>query len=118
MWTRLPPALALSLFACGGKDDGTDSSCIEGAAEPSVQVVVTDSVGTPLNDATVTWSDGGGAEPCDLVGTNFLCGFDNTGTLTITGEAPGHVSQSVEVNVTSDGCHAVTELLSLRLEPA
>ena len=116
---RLRPVLALAAFvaACGGTDKGTDSSCIEGAAEPSVQVVVTDATGSPLSDANVTWSAGGEAQDCDLVSNQFLCGMDDTGTITITGSAPGHVDKSEDITVESDGCHAITELTTLRLDP-
>ena len=109
--------LAVAAVACGGTDKGTDSSCIEGAAEPSVQAVVTDATGSPLSDASVTWNNGGAESDCDFVGTQFLCGFDDTGTITITGSAPGHVTQSLAVEVGSDGCHAITELVTLRLDP-
>jgi len=116
--TRWLPTLAVLALGCGGTDKGTDSSCIEDAAEPSVQVVVTDSLGSPLSDAAVTWNAGGAEADCDLVGNQFLCGFDDTGALTVTGSAPGHVTQSLEVDVASDGCHAITELVTLRLDPA
>lgn len=117
LFHRQLPLLALITVACGGTDKGTDSSCIDGAAEPSVQVVVTDATGSPLSDAAVTWSNGGAEADCDLVGNQFLCGFDDTGTLSITGSASGHVTQTVDVEVGSDGCHAITELITLRLDP-
>jgi hypothetical protein len=116
--TRLAIALALFGMACGGTDKGTDSSCIEGAAEPSVQLVVTDATGGALGNATVTWSNGGAEEPCDQVSNQFLCGMDETGEITVTGSADGYVTQSKTVTVESDGCHAITAQEVLRLEEA
>ena len=115
--TKILLALSLAAVACGD-DKGADSACIEDAAMPSVQAVVTDAVGSPLADATVTWSSGGSdPEPCDAVGNQFLCGMDETGTLSVTGAAPDHVSQTVDVTVESDGCHAITQTQTFRLDP-
>ncbi len=110
--------IALLASACGGDTDkGTDSACIEGAAQDSVQIVVTTLEGTALSEAVVTWNNGGDEQACDQVGNQHLCGRDVTGSVTVTGTAEGYVSQSKTVTVESDGCHAITVQEVLRLEP-
>jgi len=108
-------ALSTALLVACGSDKGTDSACIEGAAMPSVQAVVTDMTASPIADATVTWSTGGGDNDCDQVDTQFLCGMDETGTVSVTAAAPGYVTQTVDFNVESDGCHAITEEYAFRM---
>ena len=108
---------AVLAAACGGDDDkGTDSACIEGAAQDSVQVVVTDLEGAALPDAVVTWNNGGDEQECDKVGNQHLCGRDVIGTVTVTGTADGYAPLSKTVTVESDGCHAITVQDVLRLE--
>ena len=113
-----PRLLALSVvLAIGcGSDKGSDSACIEGAAMPSVQAVVTDMTASPIADAAVTWSTGGDETPCDQVDTQFLCGMDELGTVSVTASAPGFVTQTVDFDVQSDGCHAITEEYAFRME--
>jgi len=112
-----PRLLALSLtFLVGcGNDKGNDSACIEGAAMPSVQVVVTDMTAATLADATVTWSTGGEETPCDQVDTQFLCGMDEAGTVTVTASAPGYITQTIDYTVKSDGCHVITVEEAIRM---
>jgi hypothetical protein len=110
--------IALLAAACGGDTDkGTDSACIEGAAQDSVQVVVTDLEGTALPDAVVTWNNGGDEQDCDQVGNQHLCGRDVIGQVAVTGTAEGYESQTKTVDVETDGCHAITVQDVLRLEP-
>lgn len=109
-------ALALAT-ACGGDTDkGTDSACIEGAAQDSVLLAITDMNGTPIEGAVATWNNGGDEQECDQVSNNYLCGRDVTGEITVTGTAEGYQSTSKTVTVESDGCHAITEQEVLRLE--
>ncbi len=107
--------LSLPLLVACGSDKGNDSACIEGAAMPSVQVVVTDMTAATLPDATVTWSTGGAETPCDQVGAEFLCGMDETGTVSVTASAPGYVTQTIDYTVESDGCHAITAEDAIRM---
>tara|TARA_B100001093_G_scaffold126854_1_gene119404 strand:+ start:76 stop:420 length:345 start_codon:yes stop_codon:yes gene_type:complete len=110
-------SIALLAAACGGDTDkGTDSACIEGAAQDSVQVTVTDSLSAPLPDAVVTWNNGGEEQPCDAIGTQHLCGRDIVGTVSVTGTAEGYTPKTITVDVESDGCHAITVREALRLD--
>lgn len=104
------------LSAC--KDDKGDSGCLDGAAEPSVQVVVTDIEAAPLTDALVQFSDNGGpAEDCDFADNTWLCGMDVTGTVEVQASAPEHIPQTETFEVESDGCHAITVSHAFRLIP-
>lgn len=113
---RILAVAALSVGCGGDTEKETDSACIEGAAQDSVQVVVTDLEGNALPDAVVTWDNGGGAQPCEPIGNQHLCGRDDVGEITVSASADGFVSASKTVTVESDGCHAITVGEVFRLE--
>ena len=109
------PMLTAALTIACGKDKGTDSACNEGAAMPSVQVVVTDMTASPIADATATWSNGGAENPCEFLQSQFLCGMDDLGAISVTATASGYATQTVDFDVQSDGCHAITEEYAFRM---
>jgi hypothetical protein len=112
--------LTVGLVTAGCKEKEGDSSiaCDESAVA-SVQVIVTDSSAGPIDGATVTWSAGGESGDCESVeGTTLVCGWDVTGEMTLTATAAGYVDQTQTVSVESDGCHAITENATFRLDPA
>jgi hypothetical protein len=104
--------------ACKDKDgDSGEELACDTSASASVNVVVTDTLAEPLTDASVTWSvDGGEPAPCDSFGTQFACGWEVAGTLTITASAPGYLSQTQDVVVEQGQCHVESQNLTLRLE--
>ena len=104
--------------ACKDKagDSGGDISC-DTSASASVNVVVTDTLAAPLTGASVTWAlEGGEPALCEAFGTQFACGWEVAGTLTITASAPGYLSQSQDVVVEQGQCHVESQNLTLRLE--
>lgn len=112
--------LTVGLVTTGCKDKEGDSSiACDDSAVASVQVIVTDSSAGPIDGATVTWSAGGESGDCESVeGTTLVCGWDVTGEMTLTASAAGYVEQTQTVTVESDGCHAITENATFRLDPA
>lgn len=111
-------ALVLATAGCKDKEGDSSVACDESAVA-SVQVIVTDSSAGPIDGATVSWSAGGESGDCESVeGTTLVCGWDVTGEMTLTATAAGYVDQTQTVNVESDGCHAITENATFRLDPA
>jgi hypothetical protein len=81
-------------------------------------VTVVDATGASVTDATVTYSvDGAAALNCDLVGSVYDCGFEQSGTLTITAtRGTTSATKPVVVTRTNDGCsHVVTQKVTLTL---
>ena len=103
----------LAISACSE----TDVACTT-EARASTMVTVVDATGASVTDATVTYSvDGAAAQNCDLLGSVYNCGFEQSGTLTITAtRGTTSATKSVVVTRTTDGCsHVVTEKVTLTL---
>jgi hypothetical protein len=115
-------ALAL-LSACGlpGGPACTDE------ARASVQVTVVDDGGNPVPSPTVTFTSAqnAAAQPCDTFpgsgdDTTFVCGFEVSGDVTVHASADpvnyAPAEKTVTVAETDDGCHVVTQEISLTLQ--
>jgi hypothetical protein len=126
----LAPLAALSLLVACGDKDAEDSgpggvACTE-EARSSVTVALVDAAGAPIPaeaEPVVEYAvDGGAAVPCDSLdgGASFVCGYEVDGALTISASATGFApaSEVVEVPMTEDGCHVVSQSLTLALSPA
>jgi hypothetical protein len=115
---RAAASLAIAaLSACSGKGD-TAVAC-DTSAVASVQVIVTDATANILNGATVTYSvDGGAAAACDAFNSQYVCGWEVAGEITVTAEVEGYAPGSQTVTVQKGECHVETENLTLRLDPA
>lgn len=110
-------AAALAAAACTGKDDS--AVACDTSAVASVQVVVTDATANVLDGATVTYSVGGGAPAaCESFGSQYVCGWEVAGEITVTAAVEGYVTGSQTVVVAQGTCHVETQDLTLRLDPA
>lgn len=106
--------LALALGGCG--DKGDSGLVCDTSAAASVQVVVTDATANVLPDATVTYAVGGGAsQPCEALGSQYICGWEVSGVLTVTAAVSGFEAQSQDVTVPAGTCHVETQNVTLRL---
>lgn len=94
--------------------------CDESGAASSVTVSVFDASGNAYPPDDVTYSvDGGSERSCDDLGdgTEFVCGWDETGDFTITVYDGGMTwTEQVEVGSSFDGCHAQSEFVDIWLE--
>lgn len=95
------------------------AACTE-EARASVQVTLVDDLGGFPNGVSVTMQQAGqDEEPCSDFGTAgvVVCGYEIEGEITVRAEAPGHgpAEETVLVERTSDGCHVVTEEVTLVL---
>ncbi|MCC7072412.1 MAG: hypothetical protein IT383_13875 [Deltaproteobacteria bacterium] len=89
-------------------------------ARASVQVTLVDDLGSFPNGVSVTMQQQGqDEEPCSDFGTagTVVCGYEVEGEITVRAEAPGHGpdEETVLVERTPDGCHVVTEEVTLVL---
>lgn len=111
--------LALSLTGCDlSKDTGDGQDCTT-IAIVSAQVVLLDDSGAAIEGADVTVTDdSGNTQDCEESSGQYLCGWEMTGDLTISAEADGYQPGSTAVTVASDGCHPITEDVTLTLSPA
>ena len=103
----------LAMSACSE----TDVACTT-EARASTMVTVVDATGASVTDAIVTYSvDGAAAQNCDLIGAAYSCGFEQSGTLTITAtRGTNSATKAFVVTKTTDGCsHVVTEKVALTL---
>lgn len=113
-------ALLLSLAGAviGCLEFGT--SCTE-EARASVQVTLLDDLGNFPNGVSVTMEPAGQEEqPCSDFGTTngeVVCGYEQEGEITVRATAPGYgpAEETVLVGRTDDGCHVVTERVTLVL---
>lgn len=94
-------------------------ACTE-EARASVQVTLVDDLGGFPNGVSVTMQqEGQDEEPCSDFGTagTVVCGYEVEGEITVRAQAPGHgpAEDTVLVGRTPDGCHVVTEEVTLVL---
>ena len=116
------PALLLACplaFGCLTEDDGVDCTTLAAA---SVQLTVSDPSGAAIPGATAEYTVSGedwtAPEPCEQMpdGT-FVCGWEVEDSFQIWVDAEGYGSEYLEADVQSDGCHVITEQLSVTLQP-
>ena len=117
----------------GWVDDTGGVACTDMAAA-SVMVSVVDPSGVPLPGATVTYTTPGSdvpvnAECTDASCTQWVAGWEVGGDITVTASYntetaddpccwyEDSVSQTVTVPYTADGCHVMTQSLTLTLNP-
>ena len=109
------PYITLSLLllaACPGQEEPAHCTDIEVDA---IALTVTDVSGAAIDGFTATWTDGeADPVPCTTGLTEAACGWD-AGEYTIHVEAAGYVSQDQVVVVESDGCHPITEAVTVAL---
>lgn len=95
------------------------TACTE-EARASVQVTLVDDLGNFPNGVSVTMQQEGGDQlPCSDFGTGgeVVCGYELEGEITVRASAPGYgpAEETVVVGRTEDGCHVVTEQVTLVL---
>ena len=114
MRLTLPALLLLSLASLAG---ACDPLACDTMAYTSVNVTVTDDSGSAVPDVEVTFSvDGGAASPCEVISsTEFGCGVEQAGDITVEASAPGFVTQSDSVTVDEDECHVLPETMDFEL---
>jgi hypothetical protein len=84
----------------------------------SVIVEVVDELGEPVEDAAVTFDEGGGVEePCLTADGIYRCGQEVPGQLTIRVDHPGYEPAEQTVIVHRNECHVLTEELDFALVP-
>lgn len=116
--TVVSVALAVAATALlPGCEFGT--ACTE-EARASVQVTLVDDLGNFPNGVSVAMQQAGqGEEPCSDFGTDgaVVCGYEIEGEITVRATAPGYgpAEETVVVGRTDDGCHVVTEQVTLVL---
>ena len=105
----------LALVAC----DPATVDC-DTLAVASVNLIITDGT-DPVDDATVQYSLAGEAPvDCESISAanEWVCGWEVSGDLTITVDAPGFSPYTETVTVGSDACHVISESLDVVLDPA
>lgn len=106
---------ALTLLTSGCRLE--DRICTD-EARASVNVIVKDASGAPLNDATVTYSvDGGPSTACDDFGDgSYACAYEVAGDFVITATgADGASASSDTITVTEDECHVNAQAITITL---
>lgn len=115
-------------------DTGVETGCTD-IAYSSVVVDVVDPNGAPLSGADVTWTPtGSGATPeaaqcANDDCTEFVAGWEVSGAIDVMAtlhedtEDPccwvdDTTTSTVEVPLTADGCHVLTQYVTLTLDPS
>lgn len=86
---------------------------------PSVRVTVEGSGGEGLSNVAVTWAPPDQTPTaCEGLGSTWTCGGEQAGVFEVTAVADGHEAetQTVEVPMTEDECHVVTQEITFSLE--
>jgi hypothetical protein len=113
-------AWAWLVWAGCGEPSDPPQACTDLAAA-SVSLTVVDAAGDPVADAVAEWSvDGGAWSSCDAVFEpgSFACGWEVSGTLSISVTADGYAdwSDDVVVGMDAEGCHVVGAVVTAVLE--
>jgi hypothetical protein len=95
-------------------------ACTE-EARPSVLVTVEGAGGEALTGVAVSFDTptGDGLRTCSDIGTGvWACGTELAGEIAVTAVADGHeaASETVTIEMTEDGCHVITEEITLSLQ--
>ena len=116
--------LAASVLAAGcgfsvnrGVQGGTPCTALYAYG---VSATVTCAVnGDPINDATLTLTDGGYSEVMQFVVTGDYVGAgERAGTYSLTAVAAGYISQTINgIVVTADECHVQGVHVAVQLQP-
>jgi hypothetical protein len=115
--------VALALAFCAGCDNPNEEklACTqEGRA--SVQVTVVEAGGKPLGDVSVVFSlDGSPESDCENVYDDlYVCGWEREGKFVVTARKAGYgdAQTSVDVGLSSSGCHVDGKQVTLTLAPS
>lgn len=108
--------LALMTFAVAGCPQ--ERACTADARS-SISLTVTDESGGTVEGVTATYTvDGGEEEDCESWGgDSFACAFERAGTFELRVAALGYESHSETIEVASDECHVITEVVEVALTP-
>ncbi len=92
-------------------------SCVDDSIRPSIVATVAGSSGEALSDVLVTWAPSGGDDSadCDESGSEWICGYEQSGDFVVVASAAGHETQVVDVTVEADPCHVITENVAFSL---
>jgi hypothetical protein len=109
--------LLLPLTACPSL--GGETNCTT-EARASVQLTVEDEAGSPIPDASLTWTEPDGVPTtCENMSAGeYVCGWEAAGELTIEVTATGFDTQQFGVTVGEDECHVITEMVTVTLVPS
>ena len=109
---------AVLLTACGvlPRPGGVDCT---NEAVASVQLTVQSAGGEDLTGvADASWIGPDFDGDCeDVFGSTLVCGWEVSGLIQVTADAPGYQAKSVEVEVVDGQCHPETEQLTIALDP-
>ncbi len=87
-------------------------------AAASVGVSVSTADGGSLEGLQLTYSARGGpSQPCDDITGEWICGYEQAGSIEVTARLPGYRDQTESVVVDSDECHVIQEHLDMVLQP-
>jgi hypothetical protein len=110
----------LLLAACHYDAYKPIDGCTE-IAMSSLTLTVTDEHGEPVAEADVTFTvDGGAVQSCDPLGEGqWVCGYEQAGSLTVTVEVEGYEAheETVQIDKTDDDCHVIGQELEVSLDP-
>lgn len=102
-----------ALVAC----EPPEVACTDLAAT-SVALTVTDAGGAAIPGVIATYSAANASGDCsEFPESEWVCGYEVAGDITIHVEAPGYLPHDEVVNVASDECHVISESLAVVLEP-
>jgi len=86
---------------------------------PSVILSVVDDAGERIPGAWAGWGNANvdsAWQPCDSLGPNLACGWEQSGMLEISAGAEGFLPWSGTVEVDTDECHVITRFVEVSLE--
>jgi|GEM_PF-3390457 len=93
-------------------------SCTAEAA-PSVVLSLVDEQGQAIPGAFAGWGlpfDDSAWQECEALGTDFACGWEQSGILEVTAGAPGYQPWMQSIEVEAGECHVQTRYIEVALE--
>lgn len=107
-------ATSAALVACGG---GNDTACTS-EARSSVMLTVLDTLGLPMRGYDVAFQIDKGSVQKITCESSDACAitYEQSGVFSMTVSKPGFNSTSLDVTVSRDECHVMTQRVTLTLK--
>lgn len=105
------------LTACGSGNGSDDLACTA-EARSSVSLTVLDTLGLPIRTYDVAFQINNGAMQNVSCNSSDACAieYEKSGVFSMTVSKPGFNSTSLDVTVTRDACHVMTQHATLTLK--
>ncbi len=111
-------SVTVLLTACGADDNSKIDEVCTTEARSSISLTVLDTLGLPIRAYDVAFQINNGAMQKVSCDSNEACAieYEKSGLFSMTVSKPGFNATSLDVTVTRDACHVMTQRVTLTLK--